>query len=136
MKVEALIFLVIAFFCAVAAVVYVATIGTLCVILVYIALCFGGIVFFSRATDQRFNPLTHGLIPLVGAAIFGAAWYGSVHPTPFSILKYTPYVTIVWLVIGIGVLMWLRANRREAVSRIGSILGEEGGILVEALDHP
>jgi hypothetical protein len=32
--------------------------------------------------------------------------------------------------------MWLRANRRDAVARIGSILGEEGGILVEALDHP
>lgn len=113
-----------------------ATIGTLGVILVYIALCFGGIAFFSRTPDQRFNPLTHGLIPLVGAVIFGAAWYGSVHPAPPSILKSTPYITIVWLVIGIGVLMWLRANRREAVSRIGSILGEEGGILVEALDHP
>jgi len=113
-----------------------ATIGTLCVILVYIALCFGGIAFFARTPDRKFNPLIHGLIPLVGAVIFGAAWYGSVHPAPPSLLKATPYVTIAWLVIGILVLLWLRANRRDAVERIGSILGEEGGILVEALDHP
>jgi len=113
-----------------------ATIGTLGVILVYIALCFGGIALFMRTPDQKFNPLIHGLIPLVGAVIFGAAWYGSVYPVPPSILKSTPYITLIWLAIGVGVLLWLRANRRDAVSRIGSILGEEGGILVEALDTP
>jgi amino acid transporter len=113
-----------------------ATIGTLCVILVYIALCFGGIAFFRRTTDQKFNPLVHGLVPLIGAAIFIAAWYGSVKPAPPSILKSTPYITLIWLAIGVGVLLWLRAKRRDAVDRIGSILGEEGGILVEALDTP
>jgi amino acid transporter len=112
-----------------------ATIGTLAVILVYIALCLGGISFFMK-TSARFNPLIHGLIPLVGAIIFGAAWYGSVRPAPPSILKATPYITLAWLVIGIGVLAWLNTNRPEAVSRIGSILGEEGGELVEALDSP
>jgi amino acid transporter len=112
-----------------------ATIGTLAVILVYIALCLGGIAFFQR-TSRRFNPLVHGLIPLIGAVIFGAAWYGSVYPVPPDILKATPYITIAWLVIGIAVLLWLRAKRAAAVARIGSILGEEGGTLVEALDEP
>jgi amino acid transporter len=111
-----------------------ATIGTLGVILVYIALCFGGIAFFLK--EGGFNPIVHGLIPLVGAVIFGAAWYGSVYPVPPSILKSTPYITIIWLAVGVGALLWLRANRRDAVARIGSILGEEGGILVEALDTP
>ena len=59
-----------------------------------------------------------------------------MRPAPPSILRATPYVALVWLAIGVVVLLWLRANRREAVARIGSILGEEGGILVEALDHP
>jgi amino acid transporter len=113
-----------------------ATIGTLCVILVYIALCFGGIALFMRTPDQKFNPLIHGLIPLVGAIIFGAAWYGSVFPYQHNLLGAAPFTTIIWLAIGVGVLMWLRANRRDAVNRIGSILGEEGGILVEALDTP
>jgi amino acid transporter len=112
-----------------------ATIGTLAVILVYIALCLGGIAFFKR-TSARFNPLVHGLVPLIGAVIFGAAWYGSVYPVPPSVLKATPYITAIWLVIGVGVLLWLRANRADSVARIGSILGEEGGELVEALDHP
>jgi hypothetical protein len=32
--------------------------------------------------------------------------------------------------------MALNSSRPEAVARIGSILGEEGGELVEALDNP
>jgi len=40
----------------------------------------------------------------------------------------------VWLVVGIGVLVWLRAKRPESVDRIGSILGEEGGTDAAVLD--
>jgi ABC-type uncharacterized transport system permease subunit len=98
-------------------------------------LCFGGIVFFRR-TQHNWNPLAHVLVPLIGAALFAAAWYGSVYPVPPSILKATPYITIIWLVVGIGVLLWLRRSRPQSVARIGSILGEEGGELVEALDAP
>ena len=110
-----------------------ATLGTLAVILVYIALCLGGIAFFKR-TSRRFNPLLHGLIPLIGAVIFGAAWYGSIYPVPPNILKVTPYITAAWFIVGIGVVVWLTAKRPRSVERIGSILGEEGGTMVEALD--
>ena len=66
--------------------------------------------------------------------MFGAALYGSVHPTPPGILKWTPYVAAVWLVIGVGALLWLRATRPDAVAQIGSILGEEGGTDAAILD--
>jgi amino acid transporter len=109
-----------------------ATIGTLCVILVYLALCLGGIAFFYRT--RRFNIFLHGVIPLVGAIIFGAAFYGSVWPVPLHPLDTAAYVTGAWLVAGGLVLWYLSTRRPESVARIGSILGEEGGELVEALD--
>jgi amino acid transporter len=113
-----------------------ATIGTLCVILVYIGLCLGGIRFFYATRRRRFNPLIHGLVPLIGAVIFGAAMYGSVWPVPVSPLDTAAYITGAWFVVGIGALWWLRARRPGSIDRIGSILGEEGGELVEALDQP
>ena len=113
-----------------------ATVGTLVIIVVYIMLCFGGIVFFWRTRDSRkWNPIWHVVLPAVGAVVFGAAWYGSVHPTPPGILKWTPYVAIGWLVIGIAVLLWLRARRPDSVAKIGSILGEEGGTDAALLDR-
>jgi amino acid transporter len=113
-----------------------ATTGTLLIIVVYIMICIGGIVFFHRTRDtRRWNPLVHVLVPVIGAVVFGAALYGSVHPTPPGILKWTPYLAIIWLVIGIGVLAWLRSRRPDSVARIGSILGEEGSEGAVLLDQ-
>jgi amino acid transporter len=112
-----------------------ATTGTLLVIVVYIMLCIGGIVFFWRTRDtRRWNPLVHVAIPAIGAIVFGAALYGSIHPTPPGILKWTPYVALAWLVIGVVALLWLRSTRPDSVAQIGSILGEEGGTDAAVLD--
>ena len=112
-----------------------ATVGTLVIIIVYVMLCVGGIVFFYRTRDtRRWNPLVHVLVPLVGAVVFGAALYGSIYPAPPGILKWTPYVAGVWLVIGIAALVWLRTRRPGSVDQIGSILGEEGGTDAAVLD--
>jgi amino acid transporter len=112
-----------------------ATVGTLVIIVVYVMLCLGGIVYFwNTRASRRWNVLSHVVVPLIGAAVFGAALYGSVHPTPTGILKWTPYVGLAWLLIGIFVVLWLRARRPDAVAQIGSILGEEGGEDAALLD--
>jgi amino acid transporter len=112
-----------------------ATVGTLLVIVVYIMICLGGIVYFwNTRASRNWNPLIHVGIPLVGAIVFGAALYGSIHPAPPGILKWTPYVAVVWLALGIGVLLWLRSTRPDQVAQIGSILGEEGGTEAAVLD--
>jgi amino acid transporter len=113
-----------------------ATAGTLLIIVVYIMLCIGGIVFFARTRDtRRWNPLPHVVIPVIGAVVFAAALYGSVHPTPPGILRWTPYLAAVWLAAGIVTVLALRARRPEAVARIGSILGEEGSTDAALLDR-
>jgi len=103
-----------------------ATLGTLAIIIVYIMLCLGGMAFFRR-TKASYNPLLHAVVPLIGAVVFGAAFYGSVYPQPPFPLNLTPYITGIWLVVGIVAVLTLRSRNPAAVARIGSILGEEGG---------
>ncbi len=110
-----------------------ATLGTLAVIVVYIGLCLGGAVFFKR-THKSYNVLAHLVVPVVGALLFAAALYGSVYPKPPTPLNYTPYITVIWIVLGIVAVTVLRSQRPEAVERIGSILGEEGGEDAAELD--
>lgn len=113
---------------------FMGTLGTLAVVIVYIGLCLGGIRFFYQSS-RKFNPIIHGLIPLVGVAIFGAALYGSIWPMPATPINSAIYIAVAWLLVGIGVLAWIVRFKPDAVERIGSILGEEGGELVEALDE-
>lgn len=103
-----------------------ATLGTLGVIIVYIMLCIGGMIFFRR-TKASYNPALHAVVPLIGAVVFAVAFYGSVNPAPPFPLNLTPYITAIWLVIGIGTVLVLRSQNPTAVERIGTILGEEGG---------
>lgn len=111
-----------------------ATLGTLAIILVYVGLCVGGAVFFKR-THAHYNVVSHLLVPAAGVVLFLAALYGSVHPTPPHPLNYTPYITLAWLAVGLVVVFYLKSRRPEAVARIGSMLGEEGGEAAE-LDSP
>jgi amino acid transporter len=112
-----------------------ATLGTLMIIVVYVGLCFGGAVFFRR-TATSYNPVTHLLVPIVGAVLFGAAFYGSIHPAPPAPMNATPYITLIWIVLGLIAIAALKARNPEAVERIGTILGEEGGEGAAELDAP
>ncbi len=111
-----------------------ATIGTLAIIVVYAGLCVGGAVFFKR-TARRWNPVTHLLVPTVGTVLFAAALYGSIFPAPPYPLNYTPYITLLWIAVGLIAVIILKARRPAAVDRIGSILGEEGGDDAADLDQ-
>ena len=76
----------------------------------------------------------HVVVPVVGAVVFAAALYGSVHPTPPGILQVD---AASWPWSGWSSALgccWLRARRPEAVAQIGSILGEEGGRDAAVLD--
>lgn len=110
-----------------------ATLGTLAIIVVYVGLCVGGAVFFKR-TQRRWNPLAHLVVPAIGAVLFLAALYGSIYPAPIFPLNWTPYITVLWIVLGVLAVIVLKARRPDAIDRIGSILGEEGGDEAADLD--
>jgi amino acid transporter len=114
-----------------------ASIGTIAVCLVYVVLCVGGSVYFRRVAE-RYNPIIHGLVPVIGIVVFGLAVYGSVYggaipPEPYTIV---PYVNLGWLLLGIVFVVYLSRSAPEKVGQIGSILGEEGGETAAILDQP
>jgi amino acid transporter len=113
-----------------------ASIGTIAIILVYMALCLGGVAFFRRLM-RKWNPIVHAVLPAIGFIIFGLAVYGSIYPGALPPMPYriVPYVNLGWLALGIVLLWYLRTNHPHRVSRIGSILGEEGGEEAGALDE-
>src|SRR6059058_3574241 len=109
---------------------FMALTATLGILGAYILVALSGIVFFWRAKAENvaYNVLLDIVLPLAAIAICGYTIYKSVHPLPPSPMRYGPWVALIWLAIGVGVLVWLRVTRPDRVREFGTILGEGEGV--------
>jgi hypothetical protein len=75
----------------------------------------------------------HALIPLVSTASLIAVFVGTVYPPGAPPLNYTPYIVIIWAIIGVGVLLYLLRAKPAEVNRAGSVLatGESDDMTAE-----
>jgi amino acid transporter len=109
--------------------IWMATCATIGILITYILIALSGILFFARGRSG-WNPLLDLVVPAGAIAICGYTLYKSIHPTPAytGIVKWAPWVAIIWLGVGIAVDLVLTATRPDRVRAFGSILGaSEGG---------
>jgi amino acid transporter len=113
--------------------IWMATCATIGILIVYILIALGGVVYFAR--DRRgWNPLLDLVIPAGAIAICGYTLYKSLHPTPAytGIVKWAPWVALIWLAAGVAIDVVLTATRPERVRAFGSILGASEGVPAQA----
>jgi amino acid transporter len=78
--------------------------------------------FRDKRAFPKVNPWTHVVVPLVGAAVMIYPLYRTVSPLPPGAYKTLPLYLVAWIVIGVGVLLYLRRRRPEAIERVGSMI--------------
>ncbi len=100
---------------------YLGTIAGLCVITAYILVNLALIVAFRTKDRAEFNPVRHMLMPLGGIAIFmfPAGWH--LLPEAGLPLRHPPYISVGWLVVGIGVVIWLARTRPDKLANSGKV---------------
>jgi len=69
------------------------------------------------------------VVPLGAIAICGYTLFRSIHPSPpyEGIVKWAPWVALIWLAIGVAIDVWLSVTKPERVRAFGSILGTAEG---------
>lgn len=98
--------------------------------------------FYLRQRRSEFNPLLHLVLPVVSSAVLLYAIAVSFPPLcsticPDSPYKWAPVVDGVWLLLGIGVLVYYRAIGREDWGRRpGAALGESEAELEQTVGYP
>src|SRR6266498_1168713 len=112
----------------------VATIATAVVVLIYILVNLACVVFYLRERRSEFNPLLHGVVPILGILAFIPAWFTAlgigkgvfnwVSPLPYP-LNRAGLVVAIWLAIGVVVLIWLNARHPERIRETGRVFLEE-----------
>ena len=86
---------------------------TVVVILIYMAVCVGSIVYYRRERPDEWSPIYHGLFPVLGAVIFFfPLYYQYTDPPDYP--------------LGVVVLLWVSRSRPEALERADRIFIEEG----------
>jgi amino acid transporter len=92
---------------------------------VYIMANIGVFLFYRREHRSEFNILLHVLFPLISSAALIYAVYKSFSPAPASPYNWSPVVDGVWLLIGVVILLVMRARGREDwLARAGASLAE------------
>jgi amino acid transporter len=108
--------------------IWMATCATIGILITYILIALGGIAYFAR-DRAGWNPLLDLVVPAGAIAICGYTLYKSIHPTPAytGIVKWAPWVAIIWLALGVAIDAWLTATKPDRVRAFGSILGASEG---------
>jgi amino acid transporter len=117
--------------------IWMATCATIGILITYILIALGGIAYFAR--DRRsWNPLLDLVIPAGAIAICGYTLYKSIHPTPAytGIVKWAPWVALIWLAVGVAIDVVLTAARPDRVRAFGSILGVSEGAPADTPETP
>jgi Amino acid transporters len=80
------------------------------------------IYFMWTKYRGEFSWWRHGLLPLAGAATFTAAFWFSVVPLPAAPLSYFPFLIAGWVVIGLVVMLVIRARDPRRLDVIGQTM--------------
>ncbi|MEN3342834.1 MAG: hypothetical protein V7644_2238 [Actinomycetota bacterium] len=108
--------------------VWMATCATIGILITYILIAVSGIVFFARG-GRAWNPLLDMVVPAGAIAICGYTLFRSLHPAPAytGVVRWAPWVALIWLGIGIAVDLVLTLTRPDRVAAFGSILAASEG---------
>jgi amino acid transporter len=112
----------------------IATIDTAIIITIYILVNLACMLFYGRQRRAEFNPLLHGVVPVLGILAFVPAFFtalglgGSVFkfvsPLPYPI-SLTGLVVGSWFVLGIVYLVFLYQRHPERVRETGRVFLED-----------
>jgi amino acid transporter len=102
----------------------IATLGTILVAFTYLVANLALPVYWRRYHPEGFNPVTHLILPLLGAAAIGYPLYELVKPG-----QPAPFNSYVWIALGIVVvaLLWgafVYSRDRTIGERVGSIVAD------------
>jgi amino acid transporter len=101
---------------------------TLGLILMYIGANLGVFRYYRTVKKAEFNPLLHGVMPLVASLAVAYVGYKSVVPLPDPPVKYAPLILVGWLVLGALVLVWQNARgNKDWLAKAQLAMEDAGG---------
>jgi amino acid transporter len=101
------------------------TMGTILVLLVYLAGNLALPFFIRRYRPEAFNWIRHGVLPITGAALIIVPLYYLSKPGQEAPYSWYPYVALVLLILSVAYAVYLTRKDPTIADRVGSIVADE-----------
>jgi amino acid transporter len=101
------------------------TILGLGMLIVYILLNLALIMFYRREHPSEFNPIRHGLLPIVASLLMLLPIGGLLYPVPAFPNNFVPYIMVAWIIIGFLYLTAVVSRRPDILDAMGRAMGED-----------
>jgi amino acid transporter len=98
-------------------------IGTVAIVLVYLASCVALIRYFWRKPER--NLLTHVVLPVLGVLALAYPLYAVGQPGQAYPYNLVPWVVLVWLVAGVALFFYYRSRSPEKIAALGTFVAED-----------
>jgi amino acid transporter len=96
------------------------------VIFVYVAANIGVTVYYWNKARDEFSWIKHGLFPIGTSLLLIYSIYAAFVPLPAAPNNWTPLVAAIWLLIGIGILVVMKAmGKSDWLARAAAIVAEQ-----------
>jgi amino acid transporter len=99
------------------------TIGTVAIVIVYLASNIALIRYFWRRPDR--NVITHVVLPVLGVLALAYPLYAVGKPGAAYPYNLVPIVVLIWLVLGIALFLYYRARSPEKIAALGTFIAED-----------
>lgn len=106
---------------------FLGTVLALSAIFVYILVSIAVGPYYRREHPDEFSPISHVLVPIVAIVIMLLPLVingGLLYPVPAYPFNLPPYIALAWLIIGGGIVVYLRRYRPETLERAGRLMAE------------
>jgi amino acid transporter len=91
------------------------------IIVLYIMMNIGLILYFRRTYADEFSPVRHGVLPIVGSLLMLLPIYGQLWPIPPWPYNLVPYLILAWTLGGVAYFLYIRSKRTEMLDAMGRV---------------
>jgi amino acid transporter len=110
---------------------YLAMIGGLPVVLVYLTVNIAVVRAFRTEFRSEFRPGPHLIIPAAASLVFLFPLWGILFPGPYTLVNLLPFIAFGWLLAGVMAAAILRTRHPAVFSRLGRPAAPEEGRQLE-----
>ena len=104
----------------------IATLAVIIVVLVYMLICLGTIWHYWTKRRAEWNPLLHLALPVGGIVLFFfPLYYQYVKFQPTYPIKYANWIALGWVIVGVGLAVWLSVARPERLRDMERVYVED-----------